>query len=69
MAIFAEQAGNSSLPLNNDYTDAAQQVQMNCGPTFVQAAAVSTGAATAAALPGFVGLSMTVLVILMTTLV
>lgn len=37
MAIFAQAAGNSSLPLNGDYGPAAEQVQMSCGPSFVQA--------------------------------
>ncbi|KXT02823.1 hypothetical protein AC578_5360 [Pseudocercospora eumusae] len=35
MSIFAETAGNSSQPLSTHYVSAAQQVQMNCGPTFV----------------------------------
>ncbi|KXT19009.1 hypothetical protein AC579_8736 [Pseudocercospora musae] len=36
MSIFAETAGNSSQPLSRHYVSAAEQVQMNCGPTFVK---------------------------------
>lgn len=44
MAIFATTASNTSQPLNEDYTSAAEQVQMLCGPTFVEAAVASNGA-------------------------
>ncbi|KAF2172237.1 hypothetical protein M409DRAFT_17475 [Zasmidium cellare ATCC 36951] len=44
MAIFATTASNSSQPLSKDYTGAAEQVQMTCGPTFVEAS-VATSAA------------------------
>lgn len=36
MAIFASAASNKSVPLNGDYTSAAQQIDMSCGPQFVQ---------------------------------
>ena len=47
MAVFAEAATNASQPLSVDYGPAAQQIDMTCGPTFVEA--VSTEASSAAA--------------------
>ena len=44
MTIFAAAASNNSVPLSADYTDAAQQVDTECGPTFVQASVRATGA-------------------------
>lgn len=44
MAIFATTAGNSSQPLSEDYTSAAEQVEMTCGPTFVKATVASSAA-------------------------
>jgi hypothetical protein len=46
MAIFATYAGNSSQPSNAVYTPAAQQLDMTCGPTFVEASVQATGTAT-----------------------
>ena len=37
MTIFAAAASNSSVPLNSDYTEAAQLVDSKCGTTFVEA--------------------------------
>ncbi|EME87693.1 uncharacterized protein MYCFIDRAFT_85794 [Pseudocercospora fijiensis CIRAD86] len=45
MRIFAETAGNSSQPLSTDYVPAAEQVQMNCGPTFVESAVATSSTA------------------------
>ncbi|KAM3418366.1 hypothetical protein BST61_g4365 [Cercospora zeina] len=44
MAIFAQAATNRTQPLNGDYQSAASQIQMNCGPTFVQATVQNSGA-------------------------
>lgn len=46
MAIFATTASNSSQPLSKDYTGAAEQVQMSCGPTFVEATVTMSAAST-----------------------
>ncbi|KAF8430503.1 hypothetical protein BGX38DRAFT_1061645, partial [Terfezia claveryi] len=35
MRIFQEYAGNASLPLSETYVPAAQQLNMECGPQFV----------------------------------
>ncbi|EMC94786.1 hypothetical protein BAUCODRAFT_56498, partial [Baudoinia panamericana UAMH 10762] len=35
MSIFASAASNKSVPLSEDYTAAAQQVDIDCGPNFV----------------------------------
>ncbi|KAK4972772.1 hypothetical protein LTR97_005369 [Elasticomyces elasticus] len=45
MAIFATAATNSSVPLNEDYTAAAQQVDASCGSEFAQASVVRSLAA------------------------
>ncbi|CAK3893508.1 Hypothetical predicted protein [Lecanosticta acicola] len=66
MAIFADQAANSSQPLSKDYTSAAQQVQMNCGPTFVETVAQHVGAAS---LPSSPGLYLTLPVMLLAYLI
>jgi hypothetical protein len=42
MSIFASAASNNSVPLASDYTTAAQMVDENCGPEFVQASVVHT---------------------------
>ena len=36
MAVFATYASNSTQPLNTDYGTAAQQIDMTCGPRFVE---------------------------------
>ncbi|PPJ53472.1 hypothetical protein CBER1_00419 [Cercospora berteroae] len=43
MAIFAQTASNHTQLLNGDYHSAASQIQMNCGPTFVQATVQNSG--------------------------
>jgi hypothetical protein len=45
MRTFAAYATNSSQPLSTDYSAAAEQVDMICGPRFAESA-VQTGAAT-----------------------
>lgn len=45
MAVFASAASNNSVPLSGDYTSAAQQVDLTCGPTFVEASVERTNAA------------------------
>ena len=49
MAIFATYAGNSSQPLSSDYGTAAQQLDMTCGPNFVEST-VATSSSSAASL-------------------
>ncbi len=46
MAIFATYAGNDSQPLSEVYSPAAQQLDMTCGPQFVEASVQMTSAAT-----------------------
>ncbi|KAK4635247.1 hypothetical protein CLAFUW4_01182 [Fulvia fulva] len=46
MAIFAETAGNASQPLSQDYGTAAEQVQMICGPQFVDSSIMTSAATT-----------------------
>lgn len=46
MSVFAQAATNKSQPLHMDYESAARQLDINCGPTFVQAALQSTASAT-----------------------
>ena len=43
MAVFAAQAGNKSQPLNEDYVDAANMVNVMCGPGFVNASVPNAG--------------------------
>jgi hypothetical protein len=46
MAIFSAFAGNSTQPLSQTYDNAAQQIGLGCGPTFVnQTAAPLKGGA------------------------
>ena len=45
MRTFATFATNSSQPLSTDYSAAAEQVDMICGPRFAESASVQTGAA------------------------
>ncbi|KAK4900280.1 hypothetical protein LTR27_002504 [Elasticomyces elasticus] len=67
MAIFATAATNSSVPLNEDYTAAAQQVDASCGSEFAQASVVRSSAAQQAAhtsklvLIGFIVLAIGIL--------
>lgn len=47
MAIFAEAASNATTELSGDYGQAAQMVDMGCGPNFVQeSVVVSNGSPT-----------------------
>ena len=43
MAVFANAASNRSQPLNLDYVDAANMVNVMCGPTFVNASIPDAG--------------------------
>ncbi|KAF8422392.1 hypothetical protein EV426DRAFT_515311, partial [Tirmania nivea] len=52
MTIFHQYAGNASLPLSETYVPAAQQLNMACGPQFVNTSVTPTSnAATIPALP------------------
>ncbi|KXL42356.1 MAG: hypothetical protein FE78DRAFT_82752 [Acidomyces sp. 'richmondensis'] len=51
MTIFATAAGNSSLPLSKDYTSAAQTVDSECGPAFVESSIAHTSPAATLACP------------------
>ena len=51
MAVFEPVAANKSQPIGTDYTQAAQMINMGCGPDFVNqtvAQSQSEGAAAAA---------------------
>ncbi|KAK3647210.1 hypothetical protein LTR22_013871 [Elasticomyces elasticus] len=67
MAIFATAATNRSVPLNEDYAAAAQQVDASCGSEFAQASVVRSSAVQQAAhmsklvLIGFVVLAIGIL--------
>ncbi len=37
MAIFANASSNSSQPANQNYVNTAQQIDLSCGPNFVNA--------------------------------
>lgn len=52
MGIFAQAATNRTQPLSQTYNGAAQQIDMLCGPTFVQAARVSGAASAVSASSG-----------------
>lgn len=43
MAIFATAASNSTSALSGDYGQAAQMIDMGCGPSFVQESVAVTG--------------------------
>lgn len=45
MIVFAAAASNNSVPISGDYASAAQQLDANCGSTFVQASIEATNAA------------------------
>lgn len=45
MRSFATYATNSTQPLSSDYSAAAEQVDMICGPTFAASTVAQTGAA------------------------
>jgi hypothetical protein len=45
MAVFAQAAGEGAVPRPADYRDAARQIQMNCGPGFVDAGVPTSDAA------------------------
>lgn len=63
MALFAQEAENKSQPLSLDYEVAAELINQDCGPNFVNATIPTasggsgSGATTAIAAPGllFVG--------------
>ena len=37
MSIFANASSNTSQPVNANYVSTAQQIDLNCGPNFVNA--------------------------------
>lgn len=45
MSVFATYAGNSNQLLSSDYAAAAQQIDMQCGPRFVESSVPNTSAA------------------------
>lgn len=47
MAVYANAASNRSQPLNLDYVDAANMVNVMCGPTFVNASIPDAGSGSA----------------------
>jgi hypothetical protein len=52
MAIFSSFTGNATQPISRTYNDAAQHMEMYCGPTFVnQSASPLKGAASAPIVP------------------
>ncbi|KAK5171783.1 uncharacterized protein LTR77_003419 [Saxophila tyrrhenica] len=56
MGVFADYAGDGGQPLSGVYAAAAQQVDMVCGPTFVEAnVVVSNGGASSRRLGGWLG--------------
>lgn len=70
MAIFSTYASNSSQPLNDDYSTAAQQVDVLCGSRFVEATTVkSTSSAVGAVAPNGLLTVSTLFVVLLSFLV
>ncbi|WPG97944.1 Hypothetical protein R9X50_00072700 [Acrodontium crateriforme] len=61
MSVFAAAASNSTQPLSSDYGAAAQQIDVVCGPSFVQQS-VKTNAATPISSSSGLGLSIAVAV-------
>lgn len=62
MAIFSSFAGNATQPISRTYNDAAQRMEMYCGPTFVnQSAAPLKGAASGPVVPYTGTLSLLIL--------
>lgn len=57
MEIFATAAGNRSVALSDDYVSAAQQIDVGCGPRFVNESVQKTSSA-AAAVSSIVGLGL-----------
>ena len=45
MSIFSSFAGNTTQPISRTYSNAAQQLEINCGPTFVNQSATPLKAA------------------------
>jgi len=68
MQIFAQAAGNSSMPLGGDYVDAAQQIDMSCGSSFVVEAVEQINGAASGGVPPM-GLALLTLVVLVVSLV
>lgn len=69
MAIFAQSAGNLSSPLHEDYASAAEQVQMSCGPSFVQTSvqlSSSSSAPTISLVSGGGGVSLAICIVFLT---
>ena len=67
MALFAQEAENKSQPLSLDYEVAAQLINQDCGPNFVNATiptaagGSNSGATTTIAGPGLLFLGSVVL--------
>ncbi|KAF2476234.1 uncharacterized protein BDR25DRAFT_210514 [Lindgomyces ingoldianus] len=53
MAIFSNFAGNSTQPISKTYNAAAQQIDLSCGPTFINKTAVPLKGAASATAPTF----------------
>lgn len=63
MHIFQQAAGNSSQPASGTYVPAAQQIDLSCGPTFVNTSVpLISGASTLFSQNTFLTTSLTVLV-------
>jgi hypothetical protein len=55
MAIFSSFAGNTTQPISRTYSDAAQQMEIGCGPTFVNQSATPLKAAASGPAVPFTG--------------
>ncbi|KAK4574410.1 hypothetical protein LTR86_002172 [Recurvomyces mirabilis] len=62
MTIFGNAAGNKSLPLSMDYTPAAQQIDIQCGPQFVVASVAHTSSASTHSFGPSIGVGIMALV-------
>jgi hypothetical protein len=51
MAIFANAASNGSQPVSQTYQQAAEQINMGCGPNFTDSNVQVTSAAASTPLP------------------
>ena len=48
MQIYAQAAANNTLPVSDEYTDAAQMIDMTCGPSYTAEVTQHTNAASTA---------------------
>ncbi|ORY08729.1 hypothetical protein BCR34DRAFT_488301 [Clohesyomyces aquaticus] len=53
MAIFSSFAGNQTQPISKTYNAAAQQIDLGCGPTFINKTAVPLKGAASSTTPSF----------------